>query len=59
MKPNKHITLYVSGSIAAYKSATLARLLVKSGAEVHVVLTQAAQEFITAATFEVLTKHEV
>lgn len=59
MQKNKHITLYVSGSIAAYKSATLVRLLVKSGAEVRVVLTEAAKKFITPLTFEVLSKQSV
>jgi phosphopantothenoylcysteine synthetase/decarboxylase len=44
---NKKILLGVSGSIAAYKIAFLTRLLVKEGAEVKIVMTQAAKEFIT------------
>ena len=47
--------LGVSGGIASYKSAWLARLLVKAGADVDVVLTRAATEFIGAITFEALT----
>lgn len=52
---NKHIVLGVTGSIAAYKSAVLARLLVKKGAEVQVVMTPAAKEFITPVTMSALT----
>lgn len=51
----KHIILGVTGSIAAYKSAILARLLVKAGAEVQVVMTPAAKEFITPLTLSTLT----
>ena len=51
--------LGVSGGIASYKSAWLARLLVKAGAEVDVVLTRAATEFIGAVTFEALTGRPV
>ena len=58
MQKNKHITLYVSGSIAAYKSATLVRLLVKSGAEVRVVLTGQPRN-LSPLTFEVLSKQSV
>ena len=43
----KHIVLGVTGSIAAYKAAPLIRLLIKAGAEVQVVMTEAAREFIT------------
>jgi phosphopantothenoylcysteine decarboxylase/phosphopantothenate--cysteine ligase len=50
----KKILLGVSGSIAAYKSAILVRLLVKAGAEVKVILTEAAKEFITPLTHEFL-----
>ena len=46
----KHILLGISGSIAAYKSATLTRLLIKKGAEVQIVITQAGKEFITPVT---------
>ncbi|MBR8803482.1 bifunctional phosphopantothenoylcysteine decarboxylase/phosphopantothenate--cysteine ligase CoaBC [Porphyromonas levii] len=51
----KHIILGVTGSIAAYKSAILARQLVKAGAEVQVVMTPAAKEFITPLTLSTLT----
>ena len=43
----KHIVLGISGSIAAYKAASLTRLLVKAGAEVQIVITPAGKEFIT------------
>ena len=49
------ILLGVSGGIASYKSAWLARLLSKAGAAVDVVMTPAATEFIGAVTFEALT----
>ena len=51
----KKIVLGITGSIAAYKSAVLARLLVKAGAEVQVVMTPAAKEFITPLTLSTLT----
>ncbi len=53
------ILLGVTGGIASYKSAWLARLLVAAGAEVDVVLTRAATEFIGAVTFEALTGRPV
>jgi phosphopantothenoylcysteine decarboxylase / phosphopantothenate---cysteine ligase len=56
---NKKIILAVSGSIAAYKSAFLVRLLVKEGAEVKVILTDAAKEFITPLTLGTLSKNAV
>ena len=46
----KHILLGVTGSIAAYKSALLIRALVKEGAEVKVVMTPMAKQFITPLT---------
>lgn len=55
----KSIVLGVTGGIAAYKAAELTSLLVKSGAEVQVVMTEAAQKFIGAATFQALTRHPV
>ena len=55
----RRVLLGVSGGIASYKSAWLARLLVKAGAEVDVVLTRAATEFIGAITFEALTGRPV
>lgn len=56
---NKRIILGISGGIAAYKSAFLARLLVKAGAKVNVVMTQGAQAFIQPLTFQALTGHPV
>ena len=50
----KKIVLGVTGSIAAYKAADLVRLLIKEGAEVTVVMTQAASEFITPLTMQTL-----
>ncbi len=52
----KKILLGITGSIAAYKSALLARLLVKAGAEVQVVMTETAKEFITPLTMATLSK---
>ena len=51
----KHIVLGISGSIAAYKSATLTRLLIKKGAEVQIVITPAGKEFITPVTLSALS----
>jgi len=56
---NKHILLAVSGGIAAYKSAELVRLLGKDGAEVRVVMTQAATQFVSPLTFQALSGHPV
>ena len=55
----KKIILGVTGSIAAYKSAHLVRLLVKAGAEVKVIMTAAAADFITPLTLSVLSKSPV
>jgi phosphopantothenoylcysteine decarboxylase/phosphopantothenate--cysteine ligase len=55
----KKIIVGVTGSIAAYKSAILIRLLVKAGADVKVVMTASASEFITPLTLSVLSKHPV
>jgi phosphopantothenoylcysteine decarboxylase/phosphopantothenate--cysteine ligase len=51
----KKIILGVTGGIAAYKAAELCRLLVKAGAEVRVVMTAAAQQFVTPLTFQALS----
>ncbi len=51
----KRLVLGVTGGIAAYKAAELARLFVKDGAEVHAVLTQSGAQFVTPATFQALT----
>ena len=56
---NRHILLGITGGIAAYKCAHLVRLLIKEGAIVKVVMTNSAQEFVTAKTLSVLSKHEV
>ncbi len=52
---NKKIILGVTGGIAAYKAAELCRLLVKAGADVQVVMTMAAQQFVTPLTFQALS----
>lgn len=55
----KHIILGVTGSIAAYKAAILIRLLVKEGAEVKVIMTPIAKEFITPLTLATLSKNPI
>lgn len=55
MLKGKHIILGISGGIAAYKSVTLLRLLVKAGAEVQVVITPNGKEFITPVTLSALS----
>ena len=52
---HKKIILGVTGGIAAYKAAELCRLLVKAGADVRVVMTKAAQQFVTPLTFQALS----
>jgi phosphopantothenoylcysteine decarboxylase/phosphopantothenate--cysteine ligase len=59
MLKDKHVTLYVTGSIAAYKSAVLTRLLIKQGAQVQVVETAAGASFVTPLTFQTLSKRPV
>jgi phosphopantothenoylcysteine decarboxylase/phosphopantothenate--cysteine ligase len=59
MLNHKKILLGVTGGIAAYKCAHLVRLLIKEGAEVKVILTKAATEFITPQTLSVLSKNTV
>lgn len=56
---NKRILLGITGGIAAYKCAELTRLLVKAGADVRIVMTQAATEFITPLTMQALSGHRV
>jgi phosphopantothenoylcysteine decarboxylase/phosphopantothenate--cysteine ligase len=51
----KHIVLGITGSIAAYKAAVLTRLLIKKGAEVHIVITPAGKAFITPVTLSALS----
>ena len=55
----KHIVLGVTAGIAAYKTAFLVRLLTKAGADVRVVMTPAAKEFITPLTLSTLSNHPV
>jgi len=59
MLAGKKILLGVSGSIAAYKAAFLTRLLVKRGAEVKVIMTPSASDFITPLTLATLSKNPV
>ena len=55
----RRIVLGVSGGIAAYKAAELVRLLVKAGADVHVVLSEGGARFVTAVTFQALSGNTV
>ncbi len=56
---DKNILLGITGGIAAYKSAELVRLLIKAGAEVRVVMTPAAREFVQPLTYQALSGHRV
>lgn len=58
MLKGKTVVLAVTGSIAAYKMANTARMLKKLGADVHVLMTQNATQFINTITFETLTQHK-
>ena len=55
----KHVVLGVTGGIAAYKACELASRLRKAGAQVHVIMTKNACEFVRPLTFETLTNHPV
>ncbi len=55
----RHIVLGLSGGIACYKAAELTRALIKSGATVQVVMTEAAEQFITAVTLQALSNRTV
>ncbi len=59
MLRGKHIILGITGSIAAYKAAMLCRLLVKEGADVRVIMTPLAKQFITPLTMATLSKHPI
>jgi phosphopantothenoylcysteine decarboxylase/phosphopantothenate--cysteine ligase len=59
MLKGKKILLGVTGGIAAYKTATIIRLLIKDGAEVKVIMTNHAREFITPLTLATLSKNPV
>ncbi len=55
----KSVLLGVTGSISVYKACDLARLFIKAGAEVHVLMTNSAQRFVSSLTFEALTRNAV
>ena len=55
----KHIVLGLTGGIACYKAAELCRALIKAGATVQVVMTEAAEQFITAVTMQALSNRQV
>ncbi|MFN3986844.1 MAG: bifunctional phosphopantothenoylcysteine decarboxylase/phosphopantothenate--cysteine ligase CoaBC [Rhodocyclaceae bacterium] len=59
MLSGRKLVLGVSGGVAAYKAAELVRLMVKSGADVHVVLTEGGARFVTAVTFQALSGNPV
>ena len=56
---NKHILLCVTGGIAAYKAAEIIRLFKTAGSNVRVLMTKAAQEFITPLTMQALSGNQV
>ena len=56
---NKTVLLGITGSISAYKACEVVRLFIKAGAEVHVVMTPSAERFVSALTFEALTRNPV
>jgi phosphopantothenoylcysteine decarboxylase/phosphopantothenate--cysteine ligase len=56
---DRKIVVGVTGGVAAYKSAELVRLLVKAGADVHVVLSEGGARFVTAVTFQALSGNPV
>ena len=58
MLQGKTVVLGVTGSIAAYKIANLASMLIKQHADVHVIMTKNATNFIHPTTFETLTNHK-
>jgi phosphopantothenoylcysteine decarboxylase/phosphopantothenate--cysteine ligase len=59
MLKGKHILIGVTGGIAAYKTATVIRLLIREGAEVKVIMTERAKDFITPLTLSTLSKNPV
>jgi len=59
MLKGKQVVLGVTGGIAAYKAVELLRLLTKAGADVHVIMTRSAQEFIAPLTFQTLSANPV
>src|SRR5664279_3739147 len=59
MLKDRQVVLGITGGIAAYKAVELLRLLTKAGADVHVIMTRSAQEFITPLTFQTLSANPV
>jgi phosphopantothenoylcysteine decarboxylase/phosphopantothenate--cysteine ligase len=59
MLAGKKILVGITGGVAAYKTATIVRLLIKEGAEVRVIMTQHAKDFITPLTMATLSKNPV
>ena len=59
MLKGKKILIGITGSIAAYKMPLLIRLLIKSGAEVKVIMTNASKEFVSELTLSTLSKNDV
>ena len=59
MLQGKCVVLGATGGIAVYKSVELLRLMVKAGADVHVIMTRSAQEFVTPLTFQTLSGNPV
>src|SRR4051812_34062337 len=59
MLAGKKIVLGITGSIAAYKSPLIVRLLIKAGAEVKVIMTPSSKDFVTKLTLSTLSKHPV
>ena len=57
MLAGKKILVGVTGSIAAYKAILLVRLLIKAGAEVKVIMTPSAKDFVSPLTFSTLSKN--
>src|SRR4051812_16632786 len=59
MLSGKKVLLGISGSIAAYKAPLIVRLLIKGGAEVKVIMTPAARDFVTSLTLSTVSKNPV
>ena len=59
MLKDKQVIIGVTGGIAVYKAVELLRLLTKSGADVHIIMTKAAQEFVRPLTFQTLSANPV
>jgi phosphopantothenoylcysteine decarboxylase/phosphopantothenate--cysteine ligase len=59
MLQGKCVVLGVTGGIAVYKAVELLRLMIKAGADVHVIMTRSAQEFVTPLTFQTLSGNPV